>query len=111
MSNDNEFSPNDVSNNIVIEPPFKKELAILEVTLEAERLAKKFANKGWEGFYSKAIYWLGLVRIKDIEARVSDSDYAARLFTKILNQEIDAARKKLTAEVRIKNMRGGGASQ
>lgn len=110
MSNDNEFWSNDVNNNIVIEPPFKNSLTILEVTEKAEKLCEEFKNPGWEGFYSKAIYWLGMDRIELIEARVSDSAYAGRLFTKILKQETDAAIKKLTAQARLKNMRGDNAS-
>ena len=110
MSNNNGFSSNDHNNNIVIEPPFKTSLTILEVTVKAEALCKKFQNPGWEAFYSKGIYWLGMERIDEIVGRVSDSDYAGRLFTKILKQEIDAVIKKLTAQEKLKNMRGDDAS-
>lgn len=106
MINDNEFPPNNVSNNIAIEPPFKSSLTILEVTVKAEALCKKFQNPGWEAFYSKAIYWLGIDRIDEIAGRVSDSDYAGRLFTKILKQETDAVIKKLTSQARFKKIQG-----
>lgn len=110
MSNDNNSSSNDYNNSIVIEPPFKASLAILEVTVKAEALCKEFQNPGWEAFYSKGIYWLGMERIDEIVGRVSDSDYAGRLFTKILKQEIDAVIRKLTTQERLKNMRGDNAS-
>ena len=79
-------------NNIV--PPFKDKIPLMRITEEAERLSAKFNNPNWVGFYAKGILWLGIDRVVLIEARVSDSSYAAKLFTKILKQEIDVAMKR-----------------
>ena len=79
-------------NNIT--PPFKDKIPLMRITEEAERLSAKFNNPNWVGFYAKGILWLGIDRVNLIEARVSDSSYAAKLFTKILKQEIDTAMKQ-----------------
>ncbi len=85
---------NDGSNINNITPPFKDKIPLMRITEEAERLSAKFNNQNWVGFYAKGILWLGIDRVTLIEARVSDSSYAAKLFTKILKQEIDAAMKR-----------------
>lgn len=90
---------NENANGINIVPPFA-DLPYINVTEEAERLGKKFNNSEFHGFYCKAIYWLGFERIHLIEARVSDSKFAAKLFTKIANEEIKAARQRQITETR-----------
>jgi len=109
MSN-KQFEPNEITNNNNIEPPFKKKYTILEVTEEAERLAAKFNNPKWVGFYSKSIYWLGKDRIHEIEGRISDSEYASPLFSKILKQENDSAQKKTLKDHKMSQMRSENGS-
>lgn len=96
------MKPNENTNDI--EAPFK-DLPIMDVTDEAERLANLFNNSGYIPFYAKSIMWLGFDRVHLIEKRVSDSNHADKLFTKIAKQEIEAIKKRLSAEQRLKMMR------
>lgn len=105
-----EFPPNSNTNgnsngsNL----PFSH-LSIMEVSDEADRLAKKFENKRYRRYYCKVIYWIGLERVHLIEARVSDSKYPERLFTKIANQEVALAKQKAQNHAKIeafKDMKG-----
>ncbi len=98
------MKPNENNNINKIEAPFKS-LPIMDVTDEAERYASLFNNPGYVPFYAKAIIWLGFDRVHLIEKRVSDSDHADKLFTKIAKQEIEATMKRLSAERRLKMMR------
>lgn len=73
------MSTNDNAN---VKPP------TAQVDEEATRLAGKFNNSGWEPFYCKAIYSLGIRRVREIEGRVADAKYPGKLFTKLVKEEL-----------------------
>lgn len=98
------MKPNENNNINNIEAPFKN-LPIMDVTDEAERYAGLFNNPGYVPFYAKAIIWLGFDRVHLIEKRVSDSDHADKLFTKIVKQEIESTIRRLKSQQRLKKMR------
>lgn len=71
-----------------------KKYPIRVVDEDAARLAKKYDNAGWIPFYCKGIYAVGFSRIHELETRADSAKEPAKLFTKLLKEEIDIVSRR-----------------
>lgn len=65
-----------------------RKYTITEATALANRLVSSYNNPDFYRWYCKAIKILGVQRVVEIEASVRDANYPARVFSKIVKEEM-----------------------
>ena len=62
-----------------------KHLPIAVVDKEGDRLAVKYGNPGYRGWYCKGVHSLGIEKIAELERRADEGNTPARLFSSLLS--------------------------
>lgn len=71
----------------------KNKPMINEVEQYAHELASRFHNLGFFKWYCKVIHDLGIARVRELVGRVEGSDYEARLFSRLAEEELKVLNK------------------
>lgn len=99
MDDDNEYEAfaSSANDNDIRRPSDKKRVNYREVDEYAQELNTKYGGgKDYFKFYCKAIWVLGVRRVRELEGKVSDAKYQGRMLSKLIKDEllIAEARKR-----------------
>lgn len=95
MNDDDDLKPKKPDDNVTDNKKRRKRLMYQEVDEYARELNSKYSG-GYDyfKFYCKAIWGLGIGRIRELEGMCSDAQYRGHMLSKLIKDELIVAESK-----------------
>lgn len=97
MDDDSEFeaSASSVNDNDIKKRSAKRRINYHEVDEYAHELNSKYGGgKNYFKFYCKAIWVLGVRRVRELEGKVSDAKFQGKMLSKLIKDELIIAESR-----------------